>query len=152
MNPQNFLRVNKLIFFALLAGMVLFLGVVVFLTETIVIFIPEDIIYLLISIGALGVAIFAGKFLFEKLIAPAKESNSLTQKTTMFNTSSMVRYALCEGAVLLNIVFFLTQKNALFGIVALFGILFFITLKPTNEKIISALDLTYEDQNSLGMK
>ncbi|MFT4600566.1 MAG: putative MFS family arabinose efflux permease [Arenicella sp.] len=152
MNPQNFLRINKVIFFALLGGMIMFLAIVIFLSEEIKFSVPEDIIFLVISITALGAAIFLGNFLFTKLIAPAKDSKSLTQKTTMFNTSSMVRYALTEAAVLINVVFFLVEENAIFGLIALAGILYFISLKPTNEKIISALDLSYEEKSDLGMK
>jgi hypothetical protein len=153
MNAQHFYRTNKVIFFALLIGMLAFLAITVFLTDKqLFIGMPKDQVFLVASVAILGAGIYGGNFMFSKMIAQAKKSGTLKQKTNVFNTSSIIRYALIEGPVLFNIVSLLLDGSVVFLLLAVIGIGYFLTLRPTAEKIISELELTYEERHELGFR
>lgn len=153
MIAQDFYRTNKIIFFALLFGMLIFLSVTLFLTDQqIFIGMPKDQVFLIASVAILGAGIYGGNFIFTKMIQQAKKRGNLKQKTSVFNTSSIIRYALIEGPVLFNIVSLLLDGSAIFLLLAVIGIGYFLTLRPTPEKIISELELTYEERHELGFR
>lgn len=140
---------------AMITGMVLFIiAAFVAVADTRYFEIPgvEDpfvIIVPVLLVAGMGI----GNMLFQKLITPAKdESKSLTQKISIFSSSTIIRYALTEGPVLIAIIAFLTSGNMFYLIFAGVGILYFLTLKPKPEKISKDLNLSYDQQAELGIK
>ncbi|MEO9531266.1 MAG: hypothetical protein ABJG68_11920 [Crocinitomicaceae bacterium] len=153
MNPQNFFRTNKIIYFALLMGMLLFLAVSIFISKEDLVFYLDfsEPLFLVVPVLMFG-CIAASTFIPKKLLAPIKNTKDLTQKTTVYNTSSIIKYALIEGPVLLSIVCFILTHSLYFLVFTAIGILYFVTLKPNPEKISRDLELTYDERSELGFK
>lgn len=153
MHPQSFLRTNKIIFFALLIGMLLFLSITVFLTDQqLFVGMPKDQVFLIAAVAILGAGLYGGNFMFTKMLTQVKKSGTLKQKTSVYNTSSIIRYALIEGPVLFNIVALLLDGSVVFLLLAVVGIGYFLSLRPTAEKINEELELTYEERHELGFR
>ena len=153
MNPQNFFRVNKLIFTALLIGMLLFLGVTLFLVdEELTLFFEADNPFFFVIPVVFISCLAISNFIPKKLLSQAKSQDDLAKKTTMYNSASIIRYALIECPVLFAIVGFHLTHSLFFIIIAVAAILYFVTLRPSEEKISRALELTYDEKAALGFK
>jgi hypothetical protein len=155
MNPSNFLRSFKIIYLALAAGMLVFSGIAIFITKDKQFFqIPgvEDIFVIIVPV-VLAAGMGAGNFLFKKLLSPVKKGEkTLQQKISIYFSSSIIRFALTEGPVLLAIVALLQTNNLFYMIFVAVGLLFYFTLNPKEERIARDLELTYDQKSELGMK
>ena len=153
MNRLNFLKLNQVIFFALLMGIILFACVAFYANKDLTFLVLDMqnpftlIVPVLLIAGGAG-----GNFLFKKIISQIKNAKNLQQKIGIYTSSSIIRYALIEGPILLSIVAFLISANLFFLIFTLGGVLYFLSLKPNAEKIARQADLTYDERNEVGMK
>jgi hypothetical protein len=155
MNVSNFVRTINIIFIAMTMGMILFVVVAfIALSDGNYFEIPgtKDPFVIIVPV-ALVAGMGLGNTLFQKLLAPAKdEKKTLQQKISIYTSTSIIRFALTEGPVLIAIVAFVTSGNLFYLIFAAVGILFFLTLRPSPEKIAKDLNLTYDQQEELGIK
>jgi hypothetical protein len=153
MNRQNFYTLNRIIYFALLIGMLLFLTIAVLISEVELLFFIDfnEPLFLIVPVVMFG-CIAASNFIPKKFVQQVKNEKDLTKKTTVYNTSSIIKYALIEGPVLLSIVGFIVGHSLYFLIFTALGILYFVTLKPSPLKIVKALDLSYDERKELGFK
>jgi hypothetical protein len=102
-----------------------------------------DIFVYILPLIALG-GIFAGNFIFKKLLSNIKKNESLQHKLTGYQTASLVKFALLEGPALLNILWFSQTGNLLFLTIGMVLVLFLFMQRPTKIKIENDLELTGE--------
>ena len=102
-------------------------------------------IFLILVPGVLILGIVTGNVFFKKLNAAASKAASLKQKISVAFTSSIFRYAFVEGAVLISIIAFLGSANLFYFVFTLIGILYYVTLRPTDRKLRKDLSLTSDE-------
>lgn len=142
-------KTMQIIHLALLAGMCLFAVVVFFLKQsTVVKFNKDDVFTFIVPVMAI-MGVFASSFLFGKALPNAQKQTAVYRKFSMYQTATIMRYAFLEGpALFATIVYFLTG-NFLYLLIAIAIIAYFITLRPTKDKLTDDLKLSYEEQQEL---
>lgn len=134
----------SMLYYALLAGQVMFLLIVTGLTVGGIVEGYEDLESIfLYAVPALliGSVLFSNKIYKRRLPEIAANLN-LEDRLIQYRGLSILRFALIEGSVLFAIIaFFITGSNPM-ALFAAAGILFFISLRPTKEKIIQDLQLS----------
>lgn len=139
-------NVIKLIFFGLLSGQVLFLGVAIYLNQSFSIIFNEDNVMIYILPCMAIASIFIGNFIFNQSITNTKSKNTFQEKINGYLSASIIKFALVEGVSLLSIVNYLISGNFIFIIIAIFLIFYFFTLQPSKEKVITTLKLSAEER------
>lgn len=154
MTPAKFLRTFSIIHMAMTIAMVGFAVVAFVLTQEDQFFYMPDMrdTFTLPVPLAIGLGITAGNYMFQKFMNSYSSDKTLQQKISILLSASIIRYALIEGPVLFATVVFLISSNLFYMIFAGIGVLYFLTLKPKNEKISDQLELTYEERTELGLK
>ena len=99
----------------------------------------------------LFVSIFLGKFLFKKNISEIKKTETLSKKLGSYQTAFIIQAAIAEGVTILAIIIYGQNVNLLFLAVSLVSLLYYLTLKPSKEKIINDLQLNIEERQSLNL-
>ncbi|WP_010519127.1 hypothetical protein [Croceivirga radicis] len=145
--PKNFLKTAKIIHLALAMGCLAISAY--FYSNTDMNFTDElnlkdPMIYILPVIGA--IAFFASSVLYRNLIDKAKTQPSLLSKLNGFLSANIVRYAIIEGATLINIIWFSTTGTPLYITVAGTLLIYLFWLRPTKDKIIEDLALRGQDK------
>ena len=89
-------------------------------------------------------------FLPRKLLAEARSKTSFDEKLSTFRRSRVLRFSLMEGSVLVSLVgfYFVTANYILLGLASA-GIVLFIPLMPTRNKMVSELELTAREETML---
>lgn len=154
MSPAKFLRTFSIIHMAMTIGMIGFAVVAFVMTqEDQFFYIPDmrDTFTLPVPL-AIGVGITAGNYMFQKFMNAQSADKTLQQKISILLSASIIRFALIEGPVLFATVVFLMSSNLFFMVFAGIGVLYFLTLKPKNEKIGDQLELTHDERTELGIK
>jgi len=100
----------------------------------------NDIFLAIVPVVALA-SIFLGDFIFKKILRSVSQKNGLREKLTKFQTASIIKYALLEGASLFSIVIFSNTQNLTYLIIGVVLIGYLYLQRPTKPKIESALDL-----------
>jgi len=146
-NPQGFLKTITIIHAALLIGQILFAGFAFFITNSAVINLKPNGDPLFFVVPFITVAgLIAGIFISKNKLAGMNDTNSLDEKLAIYQTTSIIRYALTEGASLFGIVTYLITGNLLFLLITGLNILYFIWLRPTKLKVEDDLNLSFEDK------
>ena len=91
-----------------------------------------------------------GNFIGRRRIAAARDETLLADKLETYRSALILRWALCEGAVLLLAMFYFFILGSM-QLLVLSGlaILYFTTLYPSKEKLVSDLDLSAAEQAEL---
>ncbi|MBW8244339.1 hypothetical protein K1F50_16135 [Muricauda oceani] len=100
----------------------------------------EDMFLAIVPVVALA-SIFLGDFIFKKILGSASQKNGLREKLGKFQTASILKYVLLEGASLFSMVIFSNTQNLVHLILGIVLILYLFLQLPTKQKIESALDL-----------
>ena len=90
----------------------------------------DDLVYLAIPIAAF----FLSNFMFKSQLRQVDSRASLEEKLPVYQTASIIRWAILEGAAFL--ILFMKPDLLIFGILL---ILYLVYLRPTEEKIVSDL-------------
>lgn len=98
------------------------------------------------------VGIFLGKFLFKKNISEINKTETLSKKLGSYQTAFIVQAAIAEGITILAIIIYGQNIHLLFLVVSLVSLLYYLTLKPSKEKIINDLQLNIEERQSLNLR
>jgi len=109
---------------------------------------PNDPYLIAVPIMAIG-SFIASMMLHRQLIATAVSKPTVQQKIVGYQTAMIVRLALLEGASLFGIVVYIVTTNLLYLGISGVLIAFFITLRPTRDKIETDLNLDYQDKADL---
>lgn len=131
--------------FALLIGQILLAIVFIVLigkTE-IILNIEGDPFFVLVPSTALF-ALFISGFMFKKLLSQANAKITLAEKLALYRPALLVRFAILEGASLFGLVSYFLNGNLFYIIIAAFVMVYFLTLRPTKEKLENDLQLDYK--------
>ncbi|WP_318344136.1 hypothetical protein [Flagellimonas baculiformis] len=91
-------------------------------------------------------SIVMGNFIFKKIMGKVPKELGLKEKLAKFQTVSIIKYALLEGAALFSMVIFSNTQNLAYIIIGAFLVLFLFLQKPTKNKIEHVLGLTGEQK------
>ena len=123
------LKVIKMIHFALCAGLVMayvFVGDVTTISFNMPPLSQSNIVYVLIPV----IAYIFSNFMFKTQLKAADKTLKLEANMAVYQTASIVRWAILEGAAFL--ILFLNKDFALFGILI---IIYLALLHPTESRI-----------------
>jgi hypothetical protein len=154
MAQQNFgqyFRALLIVFAALLAGQVFLVGILYFTMTPATIPGGEtgDPMQYIVPIAVLAFLGF-GFFLSKQRIETARQKDGLVEKLDLYRSAKIVQWAMVEGSTLITIVlyFFASGRPEFLGLSAI-CILYFVTLRPSQEKIVHELALTSAEQMRL---
>ena len=149
-SPQLVVKTNTIIHLGLTAGQLLF-GVVVFYITPQKSFSFDGVKYPMILIAfALAFGGFIGSTLmYRSRLASISSEDILAKKISAYQTGFIIRAALLEGPSLFSIVGYMLSGNLLFLAISGIIILYFISIRPTREKIIAELNLDYNEVSAL---
>jgi len=144
----------KILHTALLAGQVLFMAVLVYLSysKTITPALPEqDKIFQLIAIALSGAAFFIGTKIFKKKLLEIRDDNQSDVKVKFdkYRGASIVQWALIEGASLFCCFCFFLVGNFAFLALAAVLIILFGLLAPVKLKAALQMGVSVEELSSL---
>jgi hypothetical protein len=88
----------------------------------------DDLVYLVIPFAAF----FISNFMFKSQLKQADPKSTLEEKLPIYQTASLIRWAILEGAAFL--ILFMKPDLLIFGIIL---ILYLVFLRPTEENIVS---------------
>lgn len=147
--PKSFIQRITIIHLALIMGQLLFSGVSYSLVETNFLSFDfgSDVFVMLVPAIAVSGA-FASNFIYNKKIGELTSLESLKDKVMCYQTACIIRYALLEGSALFGIVSYMQSGNLLFLIIAGALIVYFVSLRPTKEKIEMDLNFSFEQKTT----
>ena len=142
-DPKKALQLTKMIYFALVSGILLFTVLVFYIQTEPFVFNANLSDPILVMIMILCFVVIPAGYLFAKnLYGKINPSFSFGEKYPIYQTGLIIRLATCEGVALLSIVNLLLSNNLiniLFLIIPLSVIAMYF---PTPEKIGSEINLT----------
>ncbi|MEZ5007606.1 MAG: hypothetical protein R2728_09665 [Chitinophagales bacterium] len=152
MTPKEHIKNLLVLHLALLAGQLMILGMMsFFVVESITFEVNETSqLFYIIGIVAIIGGLFLSEFLFNRLKSQISPELSLSQKLEQYRSAFIVRDALREGPGLINIIFFaFIESNVIFLAGAILIILIFLLTIPSQNSIISHLNLTRSEADQL---
>lgn len=156
LTSNSFMKGITIIYFAMLIGMLLFGGVVLLLTSPWEMGMPpsdEVFLYIVPIFTFLGVLL--GRVIFKLKMDKLKNEESLKQKLLGLQTAVIIKFALVEAPYLLGVVATLLTGNIFYLMISGTLVMYFITLKPTREKVKRDLNLSlnvslrFNDRNQI---
>ena len=139
---NSFLRTMRIIFFALLAGQIIFIAVAFFtVTNNPPQSQSDDIFNILVPV-IIGSGLFISSLLFKQLLAKIKNDDSFDKKLEVYRSALIMRYALLEGPSIFSTAIYLISGNIIFLAFSGVMILAFILNMPTRNKAIQDLNLS----------
>ncbi|AXO81576.1 MFS transporter [Olleya aquimaris] len=127
---QEQLKIFKIIHIALVVGLIMAYFILGNLSDFSQLKMPEinneNMIYLAIPI----VAFLLSNLLFKRLVSKIESNLSLKQKLVAYQSASIVRYAILEGAAFVILIIF--PEFIVFGILL---IVYMALLRPTEQRI-----------------
>ena len=143
---KGFLKTFTILHLALFAGPIIFLVATYAQPEkTAYTFKIGESVFTYIIPFLTGASIFVGNMLGRKKLEEAKNKATLQEKLVIYQSSSIIRYALLEGTALLAIVTFGNEYNFFYLIFAAIAIGYVLYLRPTKDKITTDLNLTAKE-------
>lgn len=146
MDLNGVVKGKKIIFFALLAGMLIFLFVALYLTyshDNFVLYsFSAPLNYVAIFLSLWG--IITGKIMFKKGLVKVKKEDNEQLKYQLYSSTYIIQLGLIEGPVLFTIVAFLVMGEIIFLGFTLLLIFYFLTLFPTEENVKKDLGIEEE--------
>jgi len=147
LTPKSFLKTLTILHFSFFGAMLFFAGVAYFINQNHTVDINKvEIINLMILVVIGLVGVFGGQLAQKKNLEKAKNQSSLRHKLGIYQTSALIKYAFLEGPALFAIVLYLQSSEFIYLLFAVILMIYFITLRPTKEKIIKSLQLGREHQ------
>ena len=144
--PANFFKMTSLIFTALLAGMIIMGGMMYLMNPTKNFDFNLKNQVLVIMLVAMIAGIFGSNFLYNFFKNKIENNNSLGEKIAKIQSANLARLALVEAPALLGIVLYMVESNLVFLMLSAIMILYFITLKPSKDKILDDMNLTSDER------
>jgi len=144
--PANFLKTNSVIFYALLAGMIIMAGMMCLMNPTQNFDFDLKNQLLVIMLVAMIAGIFGSNFLYNFFKNKIENNNSIGEKIAKIQSANLARLALVEAPALLGIVLYMVESNLAFLMLSAIMILYFLTLKPSKDKILDDMNLTSDER------
>jgi hypothetical protein len=149
LNPKQFLKMTRVIYFSLWGGLISFLIMVLFFTDNKLIFNTSMSDPLIISTFIIACVILpAGKRYTKITFGKINQNDLLINKLSKYQAGQLIRLATCEGVGILSIVSLLLTSNLFFLSFLLISLFIMVLYYPTPEKIGMEINLT---QNEIDM-
>ncbi|GAB3903095.1 hypothetical protein [Mucilaginibacter boryungensis] len=146
LNPRLFFKLLTIIYFALLAGQLLFGATAFAITQAKGFNLTtRDPLVLVVPITTLGCFV-AGSIVYKQLLNLAANKSTLNEKLMCYQSAFIARLALLEGPSLFGIVAYLLSGNLFFLAISGLIVLNFIAIKPTRDKVGTDLNLDYQEK------
>lgn len=146
LQPRNFLKTLSVLHLALCLGLVAFACFVFWKNGSFQAILDYEnvLVYLVPVLGAAGY--FLSQYIYGNLIRQIDQNRSLSAKLGQFMTASIIKYALLEGASFLALLAYFFSGNAMFFVIGLFLLIYLYFQKPSKNKVLNELPLTFEEQ------
>ncbi len=151
MNVKSYFKILDLLFYALLAGQLLFAFITFGLTYTASWQAPVDsqsMYYFMVLIVVAG-AYYGGNYIYKGMMDKIKAMESLIKKFDQMRIAFIIKFALLEAGSFISLVFYLLTADYMFIIIALMVIFLFFTSKLNKEKIMADMDLSNDEKQIL---
>ncbi|TLF44880.1 hypothetical protein [Maribacter aurantiacus] len=149
MEIKSYLRTNKIIHLALVAGVSVFLLLSYLGSGEFNAQMDESNPFLyLVPITAVA-GYFGSQFIFRNQISAIDKTMPLEEKLKRYQSASIVKYALLEGPAFLAIVGYNTSGNALPLVIAVCLVLYLAVQRPNLQKLLDTLPLTSDEKRIL---
>jgi len=149
LNPKQFLKKTRVIYFSLWCGLISFLIMVLFFTDSKLIFNTSMSDPLMISTFIIACVILpAGKRYTKITFGKINQNDLLMNRLSKYQTGQLIRLATCEGVGILSIVSLLLTSNLFFLSFLLISLFIMLLYYPTPDKIGMEINLT---QNEIDM-
>ena len=150
-NAQEFLTALKIIYLALMAGLVLLTLVAIYFVKLTEGIIPPDDgslhkMFQYLVPGFALINVMMAYFLYGKRLQMTYNIDKLSYKLEIYRSINILKAALFEGPGLLAAIGYLLIGQSLYLIVLGFILAVFAVNRPSKEKLISELKLSYEDK------
>ena len=146
-----YIKALKIIFIALIAGLVMFAVVAWFLRTTGAF--PENFpnvyLFLLFILLFATASIGAGMYVFRKRMQSDPAKVSLADKLSSYRDALIIRYVTTEAPAFFAIIVFLLTGNMVFLGIGLAIIAYFTTLWPSVEKMTGEMNLNPDEKMKL---
>ncbi len=145
---SEYLKSLRLVYFALAAGIVLFLLVSVFLNTSTGAFMGNDVTaaektpFIIVLIVLTGLTFIAYKAIFPKKLGIIRNMTSLAGKLAAWRELNVLRAALIEAPSFMGIVLFMLLGIHALLIWPLAGLLLFWFTQPTRDKLVDEANFT----------
>ena len=143
--PQSYLKLISIIHIAMFIGQLLFSLAVLSITPQKGIDVTNTVFLFVVPAVAIGCFALSA-FLFKTNLNIAVNKVTLKEKLMLYQSALITRFAPLEGASLFGIVTYMQTGNLLFIIISGLLALYFLSLRPTKDKIENDLNLSYEDK------
>ncbi len=151
MKTTEIIKSSLIIFYALLAGQIIFLLISLYLVSANVVQTIPDLSLILTFTILIFISplLVVGPIIYRKLISRNFDSvKSTEQKLILYRQGMIIKLAMVEGASIFSIVSFLITGNFLFVIIAILLISLFFLHKPTLEKFASDFNIPLSELDS----
>lgn len=148
-SPKSIFKTIILIHTALAIGLIAFAAFVYVKNGNFIAEINSDNVFTFIVPLIAISGYFASIYLFRVQTSKINSRQNLIEKLTAYQKAHIVRLALIEGPAFLSFIAYHLSGSALFLVIGLCLIAYFITLRPTITKINEQLSLTREEQRAL---
>ena len=106
---------------------------------------PANDVLFIPFLATLSIAFAVGPILYKKIVGQA-QGKTLAEKLNQFRSAIIIRYATVEGPSLFGIVIYFLSGNFFYLLISALLIVYFLTLKPSKEKIEKDLNLDYKEK------
>ncbi len=155
MNPkiktlQDYFTILNLIYFSLVAGLIIFAALIVFLnySQELTEFQPVGIFIYLVPIMSF-LAILASIYIQKYKLPEIDSKKDLKEKLFYYQGLQIMKWAFLEGGALFALVSFMLTGYFMLGGFALLLILYLILQKPSRYKLLQEINLDDEERNRI---
>lgn len=156
LTPNSFMKTITIIYLVMLVGMLLFGSVILFISNSWEIRMPAaDDSFLYAVPLATFVGVVLGRILYKRRLDELAKTDSLKDKLIGFQTALIIKFVLVEAPFLLGVVATLLTNNIFYLMISGTLIMYYITLKPSREKVKKDLNLStkmslyFNDRNQI---
>ena len=150
-NPKENFKINFIIYFALLAGLIFFALLAYYFPNRQEVDPNESLLNILTYIVPTFavIEIFLLRFMYSKHIQQIQSNATLFEKIGKYRTSKIISWALLEGAGLFSIVAFIITQSEFFLIVFFVILGAFILSKPSIEEFLNDFKIEVNEKDEL---
>jgi len=150
-NAKDNFKINYIIYFAILTGLIVFAVIAYFIISQSVDQPDESLlnIFMFLIPAFAIVMIFLSRFMYNKICQQVSGASSLFEKIGKYRTAKIVSWAMLEGAGLFSIVAFIITHSEFFLIVFFVIVGAFILSKPSIEEFLNDFKIEVNEKDEL---
>jgi DMSO reductase anchor subunit len=150
-NPKENFKINYIIYFALLAGVIMFALFAYFFPNKQEVGPNESFLNIFTYIVPTFAVfeIFLSRFMYNKFVMQIQSNATLFEKIGKYRTAKIISWALLEGAALFSVVAFIITRSVFFYVVLLVIIVAFILSKPSVDEFLNDFRIEGNERDEL---